>query len=278
MTTLDHAGLATNDLDALHAQFTALGFTLTPLARQSGRLTADGPVVPWATANRCAMLQHGYIELLGIVDPALPTNGLDTVLARYPGLHILALGIQDEHAALTRLNRAGLQVPGILHLDRPVDSADPDGLQARFARIPLPDAPEGRIQLIRHLTPEAIWQPRFMTHPNNAIALEAVILVVPDPADTAARLSRLAGRPVVPDPAGGYALPLASGLVRILLADALHTVLPGVIPPTLPFMAGLVVRTSDAAAAARTFAPLTQVPVGWMAPPALAGGVALVFA
>ena len=227
MTSLDHAGLATHDLDALHAQYIALGFTLTPLARQSGRLTADGPVVLWATANRCAMLQHGYIELLGILDPTLPTNGLDTFLARYPGLHILALGIQDEDAALTRLHKAGFDIPGVLHLHRPVDSNDPTGPQARFARIPLPDAPEGRIQLIRHLTPEAIWQPRFMTHPNNAIALEAVILAVPDPADTAARLSRLAGRPVVPDPAGGFALPLSPGLVRILPAHALPAILDG---------------------------------------------------
>lgn len=277
MTTLDHAGLAAPDIHALHAQYIALGFTLTPLARQSGRLTADGPVVPWATANRCAMLQQGYIELLGIVDQTAPTNGLDTFLARYPGLHILALGIPDEHAALARLRKAGLNVPGVLHLHRPVDSADPDGLQARFARIPLPDAPEGRIQLIRHLTPEAIWQPRFMAHPNNAIALEALILAVPDPADTAARLSRLAGRPVIPDPAGGFALPLAPGLVRILPPDALPAILPGVIPPTLPFMAALVVRTSDAAAAARAHADLVEVPGGWMAPPALAGGAALVF-
>ena len=281
-TTLDHAGLAGPDLHALHVQYTALGFTLTPLARQSGRLTADGPVVPWATANRCAMLHGSYIELLGILDPTLPTNGLDTFLARYPGLHILALGIQDEHAALARLTRAGLHIPGILHLHRPVDSADPTGPQARFARIPLPDAPEGRIQLIRHLTPDAIWQPRFMAHPNNAHALEALILAVPDPADTAARLSRLAGTPVTPDPAGGYALPLTPSplftqVVRILPAHALPAVLPGITPPTLPFMAALVVRTTDAAAAARALAPLTEIPGGWMAPPALAGGAALVF-
>ena len=183
MITLDHAGLAGPDLGALHERFVSLGFTLTPLARQSGRLRADGPVVPWGTANRCAMLRDGYIELLGIVDPAAPANGLDGFLARYAGLHILALGIDDEEAALVRLRRAGLDVPGVLHLHRPVDSADPEGPQARFARLPLPDAPEGRIQLIRHLTPEAIWQERFMSHPNEAVALEAMVLVVAEPAE-----------------------------------------------------------------------------------------------
>ncbi len=281
MTTLDHAGLAGPDLVALHAQYTALGFTLTPLARQSGRLQAGAPVVPWGTANRCAMLRDGYIELLGIVDPTAPANGLDRFLARYAGLHILALGIDDEDASLARLRRAGLDVPGVLHLERPVDSADPEGLQARFARLPLPDAPEGRIQLIRHLTPEAIWQERFMRHANRAVALDAVILAVADPAETAARFSRLAGRPVQPDPAGGFVLPLARGRVRVLAPDALGAVLPGVVAPTLPFMAGLVVRTEDGAAAARALGDaeglLAPVPGGWMAGPGVAGGAALVF-
>ncbi len=278
MITLDHAGLAGPDIGALHAQYQALGFTLTPLARQSGRLRADGPVEPWGAANRCAMLRDGYIELLGIVDAALPANSIDRFIARYAGLHILALGIADEQAALARLRAAGLDIPGVLHLVRPVDGADPDGLQARFARLPLPDAPEGRIQLIRHLTPEAIWQERFMVHPNRAVALEAMVLAVANPAETAARLSRLAGRPVTPDPAGGFALALSRGLVRVLDPEALGGVLPGVLPPALPFMAGIVVRTDDAAAAARALTPgLVQAPGGWMAPPGLAGGAAVVF-
>ena len=72
--------------------------------------------------------------------------------------------MDDEAANLARLRRAGLAIPGVLHLERPVDDADPDGPRARFARLPLPDAPEGRVQLVRHLTPEAIWQERFMSH------------------------------------------------------------------------------------------------------------------
>ena len=44
-------------------------------------MRADGPVEPWGTGNRCAMLRDGYIELLGIFDPALPANGLDGFLA-----------------------------------------------------------------------------------------------------------------------------------------------------------------------------------------------------
>ena len=274
-TGLDHVGLVGRDPAALHGAFETLGFTLTPLARQSGRLRADGPIEAWGTANRCAMLRNGYIELLGIVDPSRPANGLDRFLAGYAGMHILALGIDDEAANLERLRRAGIAIPGVLHLERPVDDADPDGPRARFARLPLPDAPEGRVQLIRHLTPEAIWQDRFMTHSNGALGLEEAILAASNPAETASRLSRLAGRPVVPDPAGGFALELTPGRVRIVPPDALASVLPGLDVPCLPFMAGLVVRTADQAQAARVLCPgLRQIPGGWMT---MAGGAAIVF-
>ncbi len=67
---------------------------------------------------------------------------VDGFLAKYAGLHILAFSIDDEAAALARLRRAGVDIAGVLHLERPVDSADPDGPQARFRRLPLP-RPEG---------------------------------------------------------------------------------------------------------------------------------------
>jgi hypothetical protein len=274
-TGLDHVGLIGRDAAALHGAFERLGFVLTPLSRQSGRLQADGPVVQWGSANRCAMLRQGYIELLAILDPALPANGLDRFLERYAGMHILALGMEDEAGNLARLRRAGLVIPGVLHLERAVDDAEPDGPRARFARLPLPDAPEGRVQLVRHLTPEAIWQGRFMQHPNGAVALEAAILAVAEPAETAARLSLLAGLPVTPDPAGGFALELGRGMVRVLPEAALGAVLPGLAAPVLPFMAGMVVRTEDGARAVRGMVPnLQEVPGGWMT---VEAGAAIVF-
>ena len=275
---LDHVGLATRDGPALWAAYEALGFHLTPVARQSGRRHPEGPVEPLATGNRCAMLREGYVELLAILEPERFDNGLGRLLDRYEGLHILAFGMADAAAELERLRRAGLEIPGIAHLERPVD--DPEGPRARFSRLPLPDAPEGRLQLIQHHTPELLWQERWMEHPNRAEALEEVILVVPEPAPRATALSRLTGHALEPDPAGGYALPLPRGRLRILPPEALAAVLPGVEAPTLPFFAGYVLRTADGNAAVRRLLggmPLREVPGGLMVPPALAGGTALVF-
>jgi len=287
---LDHVGVCARELGPLTAAYERLGFSLSPIAQQSGKRVPDGPTEPFGTGNRCAFLRHGYIELLAILDPGLFDNQLGRFLDRYEGLHILALGVDDEQANLARMQAAGIPIPGIAWLERPVEA--PDGPRAKFARLPFPDAPEGRVQLIRHLTPELIWQPRWMDHANHADAVVALILASAAPAETAARLSRLCGLPFQPDPAGGFLIRLPGGagvagphapametVVRILEPEALRVVLPGVQAPVLPFMAGMIIRTDDGNAAVRALGlPLVAAPDGLMAPPALAGGAALVFA
>lgn len=266
---LDHVGVGARDLAPLAATYERLGFTLTPTARHRGK----------ATGNRCIMLQHGYLELIALLDPSIPDR-LHDQLARYAGLHIIALGIHDTAATLARLHQAGLTDLTIAPLERPVDDADPHGPQARFERIPLPETPEGTIQLIKHLTREAIWQPRFTTHANGATALDAVVIAAPNPAETAALVSRLAGVPVVPDPVGGFALPMGRGTIRMVPPEAVGHIFPGVAAPAMPAIVGMVLATADRCAALR---PLLAgvahraVPEGVMVLPEDAGGAALLF-
>ncbi len=266
---LDHVGVGARDLAPLAASYERLGFTLTPVARHRQK----------PTGNRCIMLGQGYIELIALMDPTVP-DPLAVQLDRYAGLHIIALGIEDSGATLERLRRAGLDIAGITPLERPVDDADPAGPLARFERIPLPDTPEGTVQLIKHLTREAIWQPRFTTHANAAVSLEEVVLAVPDPADTAARFSRLAGVPAVPDPAGGFALAMGRGRVRMLPPEAVGAAYEGVTAPVLPWVAGMTVATADGCAALRRLlrgVPHRVAGAGVLVPPEAAGGAALMF-
>ena len=288
---VDHVGVAARDLAPMAAAYERLGFALSPVAQQSGRRRPDLPVEKYGSGNRCAFLKHGYIELIAILDPALYDNTLNAFLARYAGMHILALAMTDEEANLTRMRAAGIEIPGVAYLERPVEAGGPI---AKFARLPFPDPPEGRVQLIRHLTPERVWQEKWMDHANKAVALEEVILCAATPAETAARLSRLSGLPVEPDPAGGFLLrlpgaaraagpfaPVMETRVRVLTEQALGDVLPGVTAPALPCMAGMVVRTEDGGAAARRVLegiPTVEAPAGVMVPPAHAAGAAVVFA
>jgi len=287
---LDHIGLCARDPAPLWAAWEGLGFALSPVAQQSGRRTPDGPVEPFGSGNRCAFLRHGYVELLGILDDTLFANGVDRFVARHPGAHILALAMDDAEANLARLRRGGLEIPGVAWLQRPVE---PGGPTARFARLPFPDAPEGRVQLVQHLTPELVWDARWMGHRNGAEALESVILASAGPAETIARLARLAGLPAEPDALAGFRLrlpgaaraagpdsPAMETRIRVLPAEALPRALPGVTAPSLPFMAGMVIRTADRGAAARALLGglLREAPEGWMVPPEHAGGCAVVFA
>ena len=289
---LDHVGICARELAPMVAQFEALGFSLSPIAQQSGRPTPDAPVELYATGNRCAFLQHGYIELLAILEPGRFDNGLGRFMARYEGLHILAMGMDDAEANLARMRKAGIPIPGIAHLERPVDA--PGGPRAKFSRLPYPDAPEGRLQLIQHLTPELIWNERWMDHPNQAVALTELVLVSAEPAVTSARLSKLTGLVIAPRPKGGFVIrfPGRSGVagpqapametrVAILAPEDLPATLPGLAIPDLPFMAGFFVQTGDGNAAVKRLLahlPLVALEAGaLMVPPGHAAGAALVF-
>lgn len=275
-TTLDHVGIAGHDLGALAATYAALGFTLSPFAQHHAP-GPDGVVRPIGTGNRCAMLRQGYLELIAVVDPALPSNTLDRFLARYEGLHIIAFGIEDAEAELARLRGEGIAIPGIAWLERPVDT--PEGVRtARFARLPLPEAPEGRIQLIRHLTPELLWQPALLEHPNRAVSLDEAILAVADPAEVAARFARLTARTASPTE-GGVVVTLPQGRLRLLTPEAATRHIPGLAVPCVPFVAGLLIGTEDGAASISALAAGRgrRTERGFLVPAESAGGAALLF-
>ena len=80
---LDHLGWFVPDIDHASLLFDKLGFLLTPYTVHMNE-QPDGSRVPSGTANRCAMIQRGYLEILTRVpdvDSAI-TRQLDAGLAR----------------------------------------------------------------------------------------------------------------------------------------------------------------------------------------------------
>jgi hypothetical protein len=242
--SLDHVGIVGPDLSDLATTYRHLGFHITPLARHEGG----------RTGNHCVMLDGSYLELVSTL-PGGTSATLARFLARYAGVHILALRIADETAAVVRLRRAGFAEVGANATERALDDSDPVSPRVRFVLITPPDPPEGRVHLIRHLTPGTMWPAAAPSHPNRVTGLVSVGMAVARPAETAAWFSRVAGRPVVPDPAGGFALALPLGRVRIMPAsedergDAARSVV-GVAAgsPTIaaPWINTLTLRTDDA--------------------------------
>ncbi|NYT37702.1 VOC family protein [Allopusillimonas soli] len=246
ITGLDHIGLYVQSLDDSAEQFARLGFLLTPLSQHSSAEAGTGEVILRGTANRCAMLADGYIELVGIVDPARDLRDVANGLKRYEGMHIMAYGVDDPSQAMTHMRRNGF-TPRLGDLRRHVDT--PEGQRtARFTqvRVPRDEMPDGLVMCLRQETPELLWQPRYLTHPNGAIALEAVVLAVENIAETASRYKRYFGTRPTPIP-GGLRFQLPQGSLQLLEPSAIAREFNQIAPPLLPFPAAAIVSVASLA-------------------------------
>ncbi len=250
---LDHVGLFVAELDAVPAALSRLGFTLTPRAVHMNR-DAAGNDTPSGTSNHCAMFREGYLEILSATADTPLATQLKARLARYPGAHLIAFAAADAASRHTSLTQTDLAPLPLVNLQRPID-VEGGTATGRFSvvRMPPDDMPEGRIQIVTHHTPELVWQPRFLTHANGVEALTEVLVCVDDPAEAADRFGRLLARPA-PISEGEAEIGLSRGRIRFLTPDRLAEIVPGVMPPCLPFIAAVGFRCRDLAATGRFFA------------------------
>ena len=144
ITGIDHTLIGVRDLEAARAAWGRLGLQITPRGRHIG----------WGTANYCIMLERGYIELLGIVDPAQFTNNLDKFLEQREGLLGLAFATDDANACYDALQAAGLKPDAPKQLKRdlelPTGTVTPD-----FRLVFLPPEATPDSELLHHASPDA---------------------------------------------------------------------------------------------------------------------------
>jgi hypothetical protein len=241
---LDHIAHFVPDSDAAARALENFGFTVTPFSAQSHRPTPDAPLTPAGTGNRCVMLRRGYLEFLTPTGTTPIADQLRQSIARYTGVHLIALGTADPEADRARLDSRGFQPLPTLALERPIGT--PDGEQtARFAvqRVPSGTMPEGRVQFVQQQTPELLWQRPWLDHRNRAFGLAAVFVAVADPAEAAARYTRYTGLPASAEGAARI-IRTARGDLIFLSPDIVRTTL-GVEPPVVPWMAGYALETGD---------------------------------
>src|SRR5262249_2901023 len=152
---------------------------------------------------------------------------LDVALGRYPGVHLAAFAVADATAAHRRLSDAGFRTRPIAHMQRPVETPDGMGGTAAFtlARLGPGEMREGRIQILTHRTEHMVWQPRWLTHPNGALALTHITFAVADVTEAAERFARFIGRPSAPS-SNGQTIALDRGRVELVTPEALAAALP----------------------------------------------------
>ena len=177
---VDHVSHFVADLDAAAGAFRALGFRVTPVSAQR---TPEGPV---GAANRCVMLDEGYIELLSPTHDTAAAQRMRERMQRHSGVHLVCFGTPDAEAERERLAAHDFEPQAVVSLEREVE-----GGKARFKVVrPAPaKMPEGRVQFVEQATPELLWREPDV----NAFRLAEVFVAARDVAATAARWAEFAG-------------------------------------------------------------------------------------
>jgi hypothetical protein len=243
---LDHVGHFVPRVDGASEALHRLGFTLTPFSAHSHRVEPGGPLAPAGAGNVCVMLERGYLEMVTPTGDTAWAAQLRAAIERYIGAHLIAFGTGAAAADHARLEQAGLAPLAPVALQREIRTAG-GARTVRFTvvRVPPGTMPEGRIQFCYHHTPELLWQPRWLDHPNRAAALAGVILRVVDAQEAAQRFARFTGLPAQLSGAV-WRIDTARGYLLFADRDTLRRRLD-VVPPTLPWIAGCVLQSRDIA-------------------------------
>src|SRR5262245_5675525 len=243
---LDHVGHFVPDREAAGRALARCGFAPTPVSVQ---VNPDG--TPTGTGNVCAMFARGYIEVLFKTAATPLAAELDISMARYPGVHLSAFAVADAAKAHARLAAAGFALRPLVHFQRPVDTeTGPATAAFTVARLERGAMVEGRIQILTHRTEEAVWQKRWLAHPNGVRGLASVVIAVADVGEAAARFERFTGRRASPT-RSGQVVALDRGRVELVSRAAFEAALPEIAIPGLPFIGayGVAVASLDATVA-----------------------------
>jgi glyoxalase-like protein len=232
---LDHVGHFVRDPQAASRALARAGFAPTPMSVQTQPDPAGAPRLT-GTGNVTAMLTRGYVEVLFKTADTPLGQELDAAMARYAGVHLVAFAVANAAGAHERLRASGFRVRPLVDMQRPVDTVGKPGTAAfTVARLEPGEMPEGRIQLLTHRTEPMVWQPRWLSHPNGAIGLTSVVIVVGDLNEAAQRFGRHTGRQAKRSTLG-QTIDLERGRVDLVTAATFAQMLPQVPIPSLPFI------------------------------------------
>src|SRR5262249_12448967 len=188
------------------------------------------------------MFARGYVEVLFKTTDTPLSRELEGARGRYPGVHLAAFAAADAGAAHRRLAERGFRVRPLVHMQRPVDTGGPPGTAAfTLARGEPGGKPGGGLQNPTPRTEALGCPPRWLAHPNGALALTSIMIAVADVEEAARRFARFTDRQATPSPPG-QTIELDRGRVQLVTPDAFARKLPEVAIPSLPFIGAYAIR------------------------------------
>ncbi|ASM74476.1 MULTISPECIES: VOC family protein [Roseobacteraceae] len=276
---IDHCFALVQDLDKAADQYAALGFTLSPRGLHS---EAKG------SANYTIMFPEDYFELLGLLR-ATPLNAARgrALVDQGQGLHAIACRIDTAEAAAAALADLGIGTHGLGSFERPVPLPDGGSAMAAFSTVVFDDAevPMGSVFMCQHKTPETVWLPELLDHPNTACGLGAFLAISTDPAQDGERFARLWADSAVVTTKGGVSVETGANSAPLILLgrDAVQALYPSIDLSLTPKGAftGLRIKVADMNAVRHCLADanITAIPtaLGLAVAPQDASGVIVEF-
>jgi hypothetical protein len=144
-----------------------------PHIEHDGYTLTEVSVHNLGSMNRLIALDTSYIELLGWPTGTEPKR--QEIAAQALGLDALVFRSNDAHATRKRLLERGYALNEVQRLERPLQFHGEEGLACfdtlRFAKQPVAGL---RMYFCQHLTPQYVWDPLVMQHPNGVRDLHEI--------------------------------------------------------------------------------------------------------
>jgi hypothetical protein len=273
---LDHVGIVGTDLSLLETTYRRLGFSVTqaqPLVRPD---PATGVIRPLGQSSQHLVFRTGYVELTAITDRKAG-NHLEPFVAKYHGVHIIALGVADAESTWASLGDSGVDAAKPMPLTR--DVLYGSGGVAGFKWFPIAEqaTPEAYICAVEHLTPEIVFQEAVQNHGNGALALSSVMVGVESLDEARPRFEAMLGASsrVEGDTA---TMDITDQQVVLFTRDGAASRFPGVLTSSWPRVIGFTIDVADLKATIdlleRQGVPLGRTEFGcWIKPEEAAGSV-----
>jgi hypothetical protein len=240
---LDHVGHFVRDRAAASRALARAGFAPTPVSIQ---YNLDGTKM--GTGNVTAMLTRGYIEVLFKAADTPLGQEFEATLARHAGVHLANFVVVDAAQHHRRLTDEGFAMRPLVQFQRPVDTVNGPGIAAfTVVRLERGAMAEGRIQILTHRTEDTVWQPRWLVHPNGALALIDLAIASPDVAEAMARFERFLGRRTKSWQFGQAAFVLDRGRLQLFSEAAFAAIFPEIAIPQLPLIGAYAIRVQSLA-------------------------------
>lgn len=222
VTGIDHCFLLVQDLDRSLAQFERLGFSVSPRGFHSEAM---------GSANHTIMFPEDYLELLGITADTPGNAPRREFLARSgEGLIAIACRAGDVAEAGRKLTELGIKTTGARDFERPVPLPGGGQTRAAFSTLQFDqsEVPVGIAFMCQHHTPEAVWIPELLEHPNGAMGLAGMIASVVDTQNAAEAYGRLFAAGKVSPIEGGSQVETGSAPITFLSPEALNAHYEGI--------------------------------------------------